>query len=259
MIILKMKKVAVYTCLVGNYDSLKQPEVVNEQYDYICFSNDIKETNSGVWEIRKIPFACEDKRRLSRYAKLLPHKVLPDYEYSLYMDANLQITGEGIYDCVKMCVESESLIWQVEHLAPPMDCLYEDIKEAYAQGRVAFVDAWKQLKHLQKEGFPRHYGMFENNLILRRHNNPLVMKISEEWWDEYMNYSQRDQFSLMYIYWKNNFMPDLLLGKGLDTWNCGFIKRQGHHSKPITPVERIRQAFFYRKCKLLSHLLNPGG
>lgn len=250
-----MKQIAVYTCLVGGYDVLKQPLIVNENYDYICFSNDIKEDFVGVWKIMRIPFTCKDKRRLSRYAKLMPHRVLLDYEYSLYMDANLQIIGDEIYDRVNRCIYTGGMIWQVEHLAPPMDCLYQDIKEAYAQGRVAFVDAWKQLKHLKKEGFPRHYGMFENNIILRKHNEPLVKTISEEWWDEYMKFSHRDQFSLMYIYWKNSFMPDLLLGEGLDTWNCGFIKRHGHQSAPLSLIKRIRLAFFYRKCKLLSHLL----
>ena len=33
-----MSKIAIYTSLVGGYDNLLQPEVVDENFDYICFS-----------------------------------------------------------------------------------------------------------------------------------------------------------------------------------------------------------------------------
>ena len=42
-----MNKKVIYTCLVGNYDVLRQPLAIDESYDYICFSNDIKELESG--------------------------------------------------------------------------------------------------------------------------------------------------------------------------------------------------------------------
>ena len=42
-----MNKKVIYTCLVGNYDVLRQPLAIDESYDYICFSNDIKEERVG--------------------------------------------------------------------------------------------------------------------------------------------------------------------------------------------------------------------
>ena len=73
-----MNTKVIYTCLTGNYDTLLQPEVVDNSFDFICFSNDFNETKIGIWEIRKIPFETNDNSRLSRYPKILSHKVLQD-------------------------------------------------------------------------------------------------------------------------------------------------------------------------------------
>ena len=100
-----MNKKVIYTCLVGNYDVLRQPLAIDESYDYICFSNDIKEERVGVWQIRPIPFKHKDKARLSRYVKILPHRALEDYEWSLWMDANIQITKKEFYSIVRKRAE----------------------------------------------------------------------------------------------------------------------------------------------------------
>ena len=87
-----MKKIAIYTCIVGTYDNLMQPQVVYEDCDYICFSDDFYEDKIGVWEIKPIPSAASgDKVRKSRYVKFKPHEVLENYEYSVWIDSNIQI------------------------------------------------------------------------------------------------------------------------------------------------------------------------
>lgn len=223
-----MNKKVIYTCLVGNYDVLRQPLVVDETFDYICFSNDIKEDRVGVWQIRPIPFEHKDNARLSRYVKLMPHKALEDYEWSLWMDANIQITGKELYSIVDDKIAEGNKIYQVTHCLPPCDCIYEEIKTAYLCGRSGFCKTFRQYWHLKRNKFPKHWGLFENNFILRKHNDTLVKKISEEWWTEFMKYTKRDQFNLMYIYWKNNFMPGLFLPPDRNTRNVDFMKYRQH-------------------------------
>lgn len=222
-----MKK-CIYTCLVGNYDELKQPAVTDASFDYICFSNDIFEENIGIWQIRKIPFENPDKTRLSRYVKFFPHKVLSEYEYSVWMDANLLILTEDFYKAIEKQIERKTLIAQVPHIIPPIDCIYDEIKYAFRLTRVRFTEARKQYKHLKEAGFPTHFGLFENNIIARFHNNEMVKKISEEWWTEYMSFSKRDQFSLMFIYWKNDFMPSFIFGPNENSWNSKCVKYIPH-------------------------------
>ncbi len=214
---------------MGNYDKLLQPLDVDSDFDYVCFSNDIKEEKVGVWYIKRIPFENADKTRVSRYLKLLPHKVLQEYDYSLYIDANIQITSRDLYKVINQNIEEDILIAQVPNIF--RDCIYKDIEIAFRKRKVDLKGAKRQYKHLKQEGFPNHYGLFENNVILRRHNDQKVIEISEAWWKEYSTYTHRDQFSLMYVYWKQNFMPSLLLGEGKNARNVDFLTLTKHPRK----------------------------
>jgi hypothetical protein len=222
-----MKKV-IYTSLVGAYDVLKQPLVIDYSYDYICYSNDFDTDKIGVWTIKKIPYSSDSKTRLSRYVKIQPHKVLKDYDYSVWIDSNLQIKTEAFYAAIEKQIANNSLISQVPHTLPPIDCVYDEIKYALKLAVVSYRDAKKQYQHLKQSGFPKHFGLLENNIIFRDHNNELVKKISDSWWDEYLSYTNRDQFSLMFVYWQNNFFPTYLFGPNTCTRNSDCIIYHPH-------------------------------
>ena len=51
-----MEKIAIYTCIIGGYDELQQPAVVEEGFDFICFVGPGERTAErvGVWEIREL-------------------------------------------------------------------------------------------------------------------------------------------------------------------------------------------------------------
>jgi len=245
-----MNKKVIYTCLVGNYDTLNQPVVVDDTFDYLCFSNDINETKIGVWEIRNIPYETSDDIRLSRYVKLMPHEVLSEYDYSLWMDANLQITGCKFYKIVNEKMKTGDKVYQVDHCFPKCDCVYKEMEYAFSLGRSGFIETTKQFDHVRKSGFPKHWGLYENNLILRKHNDPLVIKMSNEWWQEYIHFSKRDQFSLVYVYWKNSFKPNLLFLPGENTRNVPFVK---WHYHSMIKQNIVNKVIFYieKKFRLL--------
>ena len=111
-------KIALYTVLTGNYDALAQPKVIDERFDYFCFSNDIPKSHIGIWEIRKFDGAFPSKQIESRYPKMHPWEVLPEYDYSVYMDANIRIETADFYErvmqkiadnCEIMCFSSSSV------------------------------------------------------------------------------------------------------------------------------------------------------
>jgi len=217
-----MKKV-IYTCITGNYDSLKQPLAVREDWDYVCFSDCLPEGKNGVWEVRTIPYEGLYK---SRYPKLLPHKVLSNYDLSLYIDANLQISSDELYEIIEGY--ADKLICQVPHLAKTD--LYDELADCYRAGKISFFKAKKLHSRLVREGFPHNYGLFENNIILRQHNNPEVIAIDEDWWAMLPSGAGRDQLSAMYVYWKHDYKPQLLFGEGINVRNAECISYFPHES-----------------------------
>ena len=76
------------------------------------------------------------------------------------------------------------------------------------------VDIESQIKNYKNKGFPKNYGLFENNVLVRKHNDLVCIRIMESWWEEFCKYSQRDQLSFVYCLWKNNFSSDYIYSLG---------------------------------------------
>jgi len=62
-----------------------------------------------------------------------------------------------------------------------------------------------QIKKIKDDGFPKHYGLSENNILIRNHKAPNVIKLWKNGWKIVKKGSKRDQLSFTYISWKYNF------------------------------------------------------
>lgn len=216
----------IYTALTGGYDNLNQPQVIDDSYDYICFSNDIKQSNIGVWQIRPISFTHKDNTRVSRYPKFHPHVLLSDYEYSVYIDANNIILDEYIYRQAETLFKEKAIIGQVVH--PYRNCIYKEIFDCMFYGSDKWTSLVKSLHFLLKNKFPFQVGLFENNLIFWNHHNPIIAEVLDEFWNIYLTKSRRDQLSLRYVYYTHNIHPALILPEGEHMGNSTHIKRVEH-------------------------------
>ena len=225
-LIIRMRKV-IYTCLTGTYDSLLQPLSISEEFDYICFSDSLPAGQDGVWQIRPIPFPSKDKVLLSRFPKMQPHLVLPEYEYSVYMDANIEILSSSFYDSLNARIKAGDLISQVPHTY--RKCVYQEL---YACWHHNMISLWSNvlLRHnLHRMGMPEDFGLMENNLILRNHNSPFVQEISNLWWKAFKSgLAKRDQLYLMPVYWQKHFMPSLIFGENRNVRNVDCLEWHPH-------------------------------
>lgn len=235
-----MKKV-VYTALTGSYDALEQHKYVNPEYDYICFSNDFGDKKKiGIWTIRKIDYPSDDKQLQSRFPKLQPHEVLPEYDISLYVDANVNILTPYLFRRIDELMKESVKLAGVKHQF--RDCLYEEGYRVWIGGVDKNINVIrKQLSYYKQDGFPRHFGMYEANVIFRQHNDPLIIKQCDEWWRLRLNYSKRDQLGYSYTLWKYNIPFAYLLPE--DQW--------ARNSKEVTC--RVRpQKYPYLKQKVVN-------
>lgn len=221
-----MNKKCVYTAVTGGYDNLMQPKTIDNSYDYICFSNDIKQHHIGIWQIRPIPFYHKDNTRVSRFPKFHPHILLNEYEYSIYIDANNIILDDYIYRQADKLYNEGEIIGHIIH--PIRDCVYKEVFSCMYFGLDRWLPLIKSLRFLLKNNFPLKAGLYENNLIFWSHKNATVIKILDEFWDLYLTKSRRDQLSLRYIYYINNIHPALMLPKGEEMRNSIHIHRVEH-------------------------------
>lgn len=195
------KKVAVYTVIIGGYDHLHNPMYKSPQCDYYLLTDNDIDTEHTYWnriDIRNfdIPEDWSNTKK-ARYCKTHPEIFFKEYEYSIFLDGNFCI----IADMVPM-VEKLSSSFFATHLHPGNDCIYQEAKDIVALGKSEYGEVKKQISDYRMEGFPEHYGLFETNVLVRKHNDLECIHMNHYWWNEMEKYTLRDQLSLTYVLWK---------------------------------------------------------
>ena len=234
----------VFTVVAGAYDNILEPKVIANDYDYICFSNDIKAEHVGVWKIRPIPFFHKDNTRVSRYPKFHPHELLPEYEYCIYVDANILIADDYIYHKADELYYNKMIVGHVKH--PFRNCVYQEAFACLFFGLDKMTSLVRTLDLFIREGLPFNAGLYENNVIYFSHHDEKLVKALDLFWSLYCNYSRRDQLSLMLSYYKLNISPSLLLPEGENARNSTHVIRQAHIKESLEKPKGRNRNFVNR-------------
>ena len=160
-----------------------------------------------------------DARNAKRF-KVLPHRYLQDYEYSIFIDGNMKVVG-NIDELIDKYLSDANVAFY-SHNNNSLDarnCAYEEAKTIFSlgernmkatpeRGMLNYKDnpkiIKKQIDRYVDEGFPPNNGLITGMVILRRHNESDCIKAMEDWWTEIKYGSKRDQLSFNYVAWKNN-------------------------------------------------------
>ncbi|MBQ9454096.1 MAG: DUF616 domain-containing protein [Thermoguttaceae bacterium] len=199
-------KKVVYTCITNGYDDLGEIRCfhyTDPAWDYVCFTDDeelIGMKTFGIWEIRPLQFTNLDKIRNARRHKIQPHKLFPEYDESLWLDANVNILTPFLFEEINR--RNTSMLIPMH---ATRNCLYDEFDFVNKAGIIDQELGQKQIEAYRKAGFPKHYGLHETNIVYRRHNEPDVIAVMDEWLYWIENYTQRDQLSLSFALWKNHF------------------------------------------------------
>ena len=222
-------RLAVYTAIIGNYDSLKDPEFIDEKCDYICFTDD-KNLKSDIWQIRLIENTGLDSTRFQRMYKILSHKFLPEYEYSIYVDGNVRIIG-SFWGFVREQWKGAPLLG-LKH--PIRDNMYDEAEACINLKKDDPGLIKKQMDRYKNEGYKADNVLTVNNIIFRRQKDEKLIRVMEDWWEEIKNNSKRDQLSFCYVCWKNHFVYDV---SELKCYRSQYWLNPGIHTDSIRDVE----------------------
>ncbi len=186
-------ELVVYTALFGDYDDLIDPTKKFEGCDFICFTDqDIK---SNIWKVIKVENGDLPINMMNRKYKILPHYFLKNYEYSLYVDANILIRGNPLVLAKQYLDKSDIAI--SKH--PERTCVYDEAMHCVIKKKSNFFQTLNQMMFYQQQNYPVDNGLTENNIIFRKHNKKGIEILMEAWWNELNTWTQRDQLSLGYI------------------------------------------------------------
>lgn len=199
-------RIAVYTCNIGGYDKYREPSIISKHCDYYYVS-DIEPPAHSVYKWINpadiVPASVSSPSMINRYVKIFPDLLFPDYEYSIYLDANVQIVNE-IDKYVKR-IERSGIAAFKHHTRKS---IYQEGAVCGLFGLVDKETVCNQMYDYYKQGMPYEFGMFEMNVIVRKHMSPICKQLMKQWWQELETRCKRDQLSFTYILWKNGFKFD---------------------------------------------------
>lgn len=197
------KKGVIYTCITGGYDDLSNHTFVNQDWDYVCFTDDlsIRRVANSFWQIRPILFGKLDNVRNQRWHKIHPHILFPGYDKSVWLDANINILNQDLFADIDMAIAESRLISIAPH--PVRNCIYDELITCLELGKDDAAVMRKQVDLIRNAGYPEKNGLFENNIMYRDHHSDRVIEIMKDWWWWIEGYSRRDQLSLNYLLWQH--------------------------------------------------------
>ena len=203
-----MNKICVYTCITGNYDQLHIPAVIDNNIDYICFT-DNQNLKSNIWKILPIPNELKylSLVKQQRIIKICPHRYLSDYDISIWIDGNIRICN-SLNDFISQYDLNKIPFYTRIH--PHRNCIYTEAKKVIDIKKDSTDIVQIQIDKYKKEKYPEKIGMVETGILLRKHNNNQCKLLCYAWAEELLKHSHRDQLSFNYICWKYKFIPGYL-------------------------------------------------
>jgi hypothetical protein len=198
----------VYTVITGGFDPLPESKSF-PGWDYLCFTDNPDLKPSGPWQVRLLDAQGFPPREASRLPKILPHRYLAEYEYSLYHDGNMRLVADPV-------ALGEELCWP--DLALPShrytNCVYGEADLMIRNGKADAERVRQAVARYRAEGLPEKAGATENGVMLRRHNAPPVRQLMEAWWEEFIRLGLgRDQMPFAYVCWRLGHKPAVLPAK----------------------------------------------
>ena len=96
----RLPRKVVYTCLFGDYERFNDFQYErSSDLDFVLFTDDA-EIESRYWRRIVMPLGMLDAPRAVREIKTQPHRFLPEYDWSLFVDntIRLKVPPNEIFD-----------------------------------------------------------------------------------------------------------------------------------------------------------------
>lgn len=196
----------VYSAIFGDYDDLK-PIIKQKGFDYIIFT-DNPNLKSNDYKVILCPPISDDPCRNAKYYKINSHRVLNEYIYSIWIDANIRVTHPDLNLLLaKYLFEKDIAL----HINPKRICIYQAALNCIRHKKDDEKTINNQMIKYRIEACPENYGLVSCGILYRKHTKK-IGEFNDYWWDEIKSNSRRDQLSFNYIAWKTGIGFHLIPG-----------------------------------------------
>ncbi|MBD3347040.1 MAG: DUF616 domain-containing protein [Chitinivibrionales bacterium] len=191
----------IFTFIFGNYDTLKDPQVVTPGWDYYCLSD--TGICTDIWKpvniAKRLGHISCPKRKAS-LLKIEHHKYIPpQYDICITLDGSMLLNAD-LNEFIDKNRKDGFDLMIARH--PDRTCIYD---EAAVVLQAQLDSKQNVVSHMQRyalEGFPRHQGLYGTRMMVKNNKSEKLKRVCDIWAREYRRGSRRDQLSMNYAIWK---------------------------------------------------------
>lgn len=184
-----MPKVAVVTAIAGGYDQLR-PHAPSDAADFYCFTDGTAEAVEG-WIMMPLVNGSGDSRFAAKGPKVLTHKYLHGYYWYIWVDGSHEIVsptfvGEALYNAAHYNIAL--------YRHPFRDDILDEAEASKGMAKYEGQDVISQAERYVAHGHPRHWGLWECGVMVKRVNERQV-ELMETWHNLIRSGTIQDQIS----------------------------------------------------------------
>lgn len=201
------KNIVVYTCVLGQYDLVRDPLIHDNSITYILYTDNVDYYSSylNVWSVRPFPNVIGEIKsitQMNRYIKMHPYELFAEFDCAVYIDGNVRIVS----DIRTIVGNVECKTGLAFHRHRQRKCISKEVEVCKLLNKGVKEKLDEQVKHYLKDGYPDDFGMYEATVFCVDLHNSIGKNIFDFWWNEFIkSKSNRDQISLPYSVWKNGY------------------------------------------------------
>ena len=222
------EKIVVYTAEFGGYDELPEPIIQPDNIDYFLISDREPLPESKWKRIDPEPLIPQEYQKdpvlSNRWCKMHPHVIFPQYQYSVYIDANCLVVSD-VTDLINRMEDFPVAMFRHKN----RDCVYDEIEACIIKKKAPRESLIRHRAVLENHGVPKQYGLAEATVIARKHLEKECIDLMEDWWQAFLAGSGRDQIALIDALWKAGIKPSRITTLGLNLYQCDLFILMPHH------------------------------
>ncbi len=194
----------IYTFIIGEYDTLKEPTNITPGWDYICVT-DNPNLKSKNWRIIQILDEDKQVQPLKRRAMLvmIGYKKYLKNKYDIIVTIGGQMVINTNLDKFldKYGYESSYDACLLKH--PDRNCIYEEGKVIIQLKKDTKENIKTHVEIYNQKNYPKNNGLYATGVMIFNNKSKNLKKFLELWLQEYKTSpSIRDQMTLNYTIWK---------------------------------------------------------
>lgn len=220
--------------ITSGYDELKEPIHNNPEWDFICFTDD-ESLSSDRWQIVLLENPSKlNAHFLSRRPKILPHLYLPEYEYTLYIDAAYRVTGD-----LNDLVDFENPISLV--IRDLNRSIEDEVADLLKYKTIIKDEAERLISYLRADNSELSKGTYYMGGLIGRKQTDQIAKMMEEWWWLITHVFHRDQPWLQYLLHNYKITP----GEYSTRWVRNYMSYHFHNKKTLFDPDENPNVFYF--------------